>query len=73
MNIVKDDFDEKYEKIVHPGETRMEKYVRKTKEYISDLKERAVNNYEHIKARFGNNNNHNIEKNEFEWIYIVII
>ena len=29
--------------------------MRKTKEYIEDLKDRAVNNYENIKNKFGNN------------------
>ena len=45
----------------------MERYVRKTKEYIEDLKERTVNNYELIKAKFGNNSqvdNENKEKIE---------
>ena len=37
----------------------MERYMRVSKEYIEDLKERAVNNYEHIKARFGNNTQNN--------------
>ena len=59
---MKDDFDEKYEQIVHPGETKMERYMRLSKEFIEDLKERAVNNYEHIKVRFG----HNIQNNNNE-------
>ena len=57
-------FEEKYENVVHPNETRMERYKRKTKEFFEDLKERAINNYEHIKARFGKNNqNQNEEVN----------
>ena len=51
---------------MHPGETRMEKYKRKTKEYIEDLKERAINNFEHIKARLGYNNNNDVNLNENE-------
>ena len=33
----------------------MERYMRITQEYIDDLKERAINNYEHIKMKFVNN------------------
>ena len=61
--VLKEDFEEKYEKMIHPGETRMEKYKRKTKEYFEDLKERAINNFEHIKARLGYNNNNNNDNN----------
>lgn len=49
---------------MHPGETKIEKYKRKTKEYFEDLKERALNNFEHIKARFGYRNNNENEKTE---------
>ena len=56
-----DDFDERYEKLISKGETRMERYERKTKEFFEDLKERAMNNLEHIKARFGNQNDENIK------------
>ena len=38
--------------------------MRKTKEYIEDLKERTVNNYEHIKEIFGNNSQVNDENKE---------
>ena len=44
----------------------MERYMRISKEYIGDLKERAINNYEHLKARFGNNSQKNNEINETE-------
>ena len=40
----------------------MERYMRKTKEYFEDLKESAVNNYEHIKRRFGNSQETNKEE-----------
>ena len=59
-----DDFDEKYENVVHPNETRFEKYKRKTKEFMEDLKDRAINNFEHLKSRFGYGNNGNNENNE---------
>ena len=42
----------------------MERYKRKTSEYLEDLKERAVNNFEHLKARFGSNNQNNADKTE---------
>ena len=42
----------------------MERYKRKTFEYLDDLKERAVNNFEHLKVRFGSNNQNNDEKTE---------
>ena len=37
---------------MYPGETKTERYKRKVKEFFEDLKERTVNNFEHIKARF---------------------
>ena len=42
----------------------MGRYKRKTIEYLEDLKERAVNNFEHLKARFGSNNQNNDDKTE---------
>ena len=51
----KDDFEEKYENKMYPGETKTERFKRKTKEFFEDLKERAINNFEHIKARFSSN------------------
>ena len=59
MKNEEDDFEERYEKLISQGETRMERYQRKTKEYFEDLKERAVNNFDHIKARLGFNNQNN--------------
>ena len=65
-----DDFDEKYENVVHPNETRFEKYKRKTKEFMEDLKDRAINNFEHLKARFGYGNNENNENQAEEVIKV---
>ena len=40
---------------MYPGETKTERYKRKVKEFFEDLKERTVNNFEYIKARFSSN------------------
>ena len=51
----------------------MERYKRKTFEYLDDLKERAVNNFEHLKVRFGSNNQNNDEKTEkIDWLKVKI-
>ena len=64
---MKDDFEEKYEKVVHAGESKFDRYKRKTHEFWDDLKERAINNIEHIKARFSENNqDNNNEKDKDE-------
>ena len=42
----------------------MERYKRKTFEYLEDWKDRAINNYEHLKARFVSNNQNDNEKTE---------
>ena len=49
----------------------MGRYKRKTIEYLEDLKERAVNNFEHLKARFGSNNQNNDDKTEkIDWLKV---
>ena len=52
--IAKDKFEEKCDEILHPGETKFEKYVRKTKEYFEDLKDSAVNNFNILKEKITN-------------------
>ena len=52
--IVGNKIADKFDDLTHPGETRTQKMIRKTKNYVEDVKEDIKEKYEDVKDKILN-------------------
>ena len=52
--IVGNKISDKFDDLTHPGETRMQKFIRKSKKYAEEVKEDIHDTYGNIKDKYFN-------------------